>query len=57
MIAAVDSTDWGRFSTMLALAIRTGHTLQLHRLTDDPESMPGGRLASQLLSVDRSNLR
>ncbi|GAA6010723.1 hypothetical protein JCM11491_002915 [Sporobolomyces phaffii] len=40
VIAAVDSSDWGRFSNLLALAIRTGHTLQLHRLTDDPESMP-----------------
>ncbi|GAA5910772.1 Zn(II)2Cys6 transcription factor [Sporobolomyces salmoneus] len=40
VIAAVDWTDWGRFSTQLSLAIRVGHTLQLHRLTDDPESMP-----------------
>ncbi|GAA5967920.1 hypothetical protein JCM3765_001787 [Sporobolomyces pararoseus] len=41
VIAAVDSSDWGRFSNLLSLGIRTGHTLQLHRLTDDPESMPG----------------
>ncbi|GAA5839527.1 hypothetical protein JCM5353_002777 [Sporobolomyces roseus] len=40
LIAAVDSSDWGRFSNLLCVAIRTGHNLQLHRLTDDPENMP-----------------
>ncbi|GAA5928234.1 Zn(II)2Cys6 transcription factor [Sporobolomyces koalae] len=40
VIAAADSSDWGRFSTLLAIAIRVGHALQLHRLTDDPENMP-----------------
>ncbi|GAA6062125.1 hypothetical protein JCM10212_003160 [Sporobolomyces blumeae] len=38
--AALDSSDWSRFTLWLALATRTCHALGLHRLTDDPENMP-----------------
>ncbi|GAA5923190.1 hypothetical protein JCM1841_005923 [Sporobolomyces salmonicolor] len=40
LVAATDGGDFGRFSSWLATAIRTGQKLGLHQLTDDPENMP-----------------
>ncbi|GAA6022558.1 hypothetical protein JCM10207_006585 [Rhodosporidiobolus poonsookiae] len=39
-IVSAHGGEYGRFSSWLASAIRSAQKLGLHRLTDDPESMP-----------------